>query len=145
MAASRAVEAIEVVRPHVCLTSVDPREGPVRRGLTIVIGLTLIMSAPTIADAARGPGPRDRIATAGHVARIRIVDFRLRPATITISRGDVVRWKNRGSVAHTSTSSAWDSGRIAPGGTFRRRFARAGTFDYHCTIHARMTGTVVVG
>jgi plastocyanin len=80
----------------------------------------------------------------GGVVRVKIRGFAFRPATITISRGGVVRWKNRDSVTHTSTGSAWDSGRIAAGDVFRHRFRRSGTFDYRCTIHPGMNGTVIV-
>lgn len=33
---------------------------------------------------------------------------------------------------------------ITPAGTFQHVFATAGTFPYHCTLHAGMTGTVIV-
>ncbi|MBI5709087.1 MAG: hypothetical protein HZC42_02120 [Candidatus Eisenbacteria bacterium] len=36
------------------------------------------------------------------------------------------------------------SGNIPPGGVFQHTFAAAGTFPYHCTIHAAMTGNQVV-
>ena len=37
------------------------------------------------------------------------------------------------------------SGNIAPGGgTFAHRFATAGAYPYHCSIHPMMTGIVVV-
>lgn len=80
------------------------------------------------------------------VHRVRIVDFRFRPRALTIERGDVVRWRNNGDVSHTSTSAdaLWDSGTLAPGETFRRRFRRRGTFDYQCTIHPSMTAAITV-
>jgi plastocyanin len=31
-----------------------------------------------------------------------------------------------------------------PGATFTRTFPSAGTFQYHCTIHPGMVGTVTV-
>jgi len=37
-----------------------------------------------------------------------------------------------------------NSGDIAPGGTYIHRFAKAGTFHYHCIHHSVMTGTVTV-
>lgn len=36
------------------------------------------------------------------------------------------------------------SGNIPPGGVFQHTFAAAGTFPYHCAIHAGMTGNQVV-
>ena len=82
---------------------------------------------------------------AGSVAKVKMVDgLAFRPRTITISRGTTVKWVNRDNVTHTSTSSTWNSGNVAPGTSFRRRFRRAGTFNYHCSIHSGMTGAVVV-
>ena len=37
-----------------------------------------------------------------------------------------------------------NSGNLPPGGSFQHTFASAGTFPYHCTIHAAMTGNQVV-
>lgn len=78
--------------------------------------------------------------------RVRIVDNRFRPRSITIPRGTVVRWVNRGGNNHTVTSDTglWDSGILLTGDAFRRRFRRRGTFEYHCEIHPSMTGTVTV-
>jgi len=68
------------------------------------------------------------------------------PAVVAV--GSTVMWMNTDSIAHTATSSTgvWDSGVIAPGGSFSRVFAATGTYPYFCTIHgaAAMSGTVVV-
>jgi plastocyanin len=42
------------------------------------------------------------------------------PSDITVTEGDLVRWINDDSVSHTSTSDSlvWDSGPIAPGGSY---------------------------
>ena len=78
--------------------------------------------------------------------RVRMVDGNaFRPRSITISRGDRVRWVNRAGVTHTTTSNRglWNE-TLQPGERFSRRFRRAGTFRYQCTIHSGMTGTIVV-
>jgi plastocyanin len=41
-------------------------------------------------------------------------------------------------------TAAFDSGNIAPTGTFEATFGGAGTFPYHCSIHPFMHGTVNV-
>lgn len=81
-------------------------------------------------------------------AKIKIVNFAFQPKTISISKGTRVKWTNRGSVSHTSTSNTgkWDSGAIAPGDTFSRTFRTVGTFRYHCSIHpTTMKAKIVVG
>jgi len=112
--------------------------------------LALVLVVPVLG----GPGAvaRERDdrhggrAALGTVARVKIVDNRFRPGTLTVARGTRVKWVNRGAVTHTTTSSAglWDSGNLAPGDTFSRRFRRAGTYTYACSIHASMTGTIIV-
>jgi plastocyanin len=44
----------------------------------------------------------------------------------------------------TADGGSFNSGTLAGGGSFSHRFTTAGTFAYHCAIHASMTGTVVV-
>jgi len=67
------------------------------------------------------------------------------PATITVAAGTVVVWTNKDNVAHTVTSTGhFDSGSISAGMSFSINFDSTGTFDYHCTLHSGMTGTVVV-
>src|SRR5262245_26363577 len=36
-----------------------------------------------------------------------------------------------------------NSGGVPPGGVYQHTFANAGSFPYHCTIHAAMTGNTV--
>jgi plastocyanin len=71
--------------------------------------------------------------------------YSFKPQTDTVAAGTTVTWTNSDGVAHTVTSnaSAFNSGNIAPAGTFSFTFTTAGTFPYTCTIHG-MTGTIVV-
>lgn len=66
------------------------------------------------------------------------------PNTITVKRGTEVTWTNRDIMNHTVTGQGWDSGMIAPGQDYKRRFDTVGSFDYRCTIHPTMQGTINV-
>ena len=68
------------------------------------------------------------------------------PGTVTVSKGTTITWKNNDGFDHTSTSDTgvWDTGVIPGGGSKTTSYANAGTFKYHCTIHAGMIGTIVV-
>ena len=68
------------------------------------------------------------------------------PATVTVRVGDTVTWTNHDAFSHTSTSDtgAWDTGVIRAGTSGSFVFTAAGTFAYHCAIHAFMHGTIVV-
>ena len=65
-------------------------------------------------------------------ASVAMVDNLFQPASITVTAGTTVTWANRGSIIHTATSSsgAFDSGILNPGGSYSFRFAQAGTFSY---------------
>jgi plastocyanin len=69
------------------------------------------------------------------------------PAEVTISVGDTVTWTNEDSVGHDVTGDDFKSGAaggLAQGDTFEHTFEKAGTFDYVCTVHPGMEGTVKV-
>jgi plastocyanin len=67
--------------------------------------------------------------------------------TVNIQPGGSVCWTNQDTVEHTvsSDSGAFNSGEIAPGGTFRFTFSANGVFRYHCAVHPTMTASVIVG
>ena len=68
------------------------------------------------------------------------------PAHITVLAGTTVTWRNGDSLNHTVTaeSDAFDSGYLAPGGSFSYAFTKQGHYAYHCLIHKFMKGTVDV-
>lgn len=74
------------------------------------------------------------------------------PSEITVSVGDTVTWFNDSSVIHTVTSGnsdegpdgTFDSQIIIGGGNFSQTFQAAGQYQYFCSIHPWMTGTVLV-
>ncbi|TMC72221.1 MAG: hypothetical protein E6J13_05405 [Chloroflexi bacterium] len=68
------------------------------------------------------------------------------PPSTTVRVGDTITWTNRDAISHTATSDtgAWDTGVITAGASRSITFMTAGTFLYHCAIHAFMKGTVVV-
>jgi plastocyanin len=85
-------------------------------------------------------------ASASAVVAVEMGDYFFRPRDVTVSAGDSVRWDNVGRVpeGHTATGEGFDSGVLEEGESFTHRFTRGGTFDYVCTLHPAMTGTVTV-
>ena len=67
------------------------------------------------------------------------------PVTLTVPAGTTVTWGNNDSAQHTSSSdgAGW-SLILNSGATGSFRFNTAGTFTYHCDLHASMRGTVIV-
>jgi len=67
------------------------------------------------------------------------------PATITVKRGATVSFVNKDPYPHTVTSAGnFDSKDIAAGKTWKYTAKKAGRFDYICTLHPNMKGTLVV-
>lgn len=71
------------------------------------------------------------------------------PSQITVAKGSKVTWTNNDSVTHTvvddlSNVGGPNSGDIAPGATYSFTFNKAGSYQYHCSIHPSMRGTIVV-
>lgn len=100
------------------------------------------------AGAGRAPA-RSRAPTRGGVARSVRTEIRQNAYAsprLVIPAGSTVTWTNRDPMVHTVTSDdrSWDSGLIEPGGTYRRRFDRPGTYAFHCMPHPFMKGVVVV-
>lgn len=93
---------------------------------------------------ARGADP-GASAQASRTARVTIDGFAFKPATVRIGKGSSVNFANTSDVTHTATrANGFDTGRIKPGKVATVRFARSGSFAYHCTIHPFMKGKVVV-
>ncbi len=71
------------------------------------------------------------------------------PSPVTISVNQIVEWDNTSGFDHTVTSTT-----VPANGTFNvalnngtsvcLKFTAPGTFNYHCSIHPVMTGTVIV-
>lgn len=102
--------------------------------------------------------------TAADAAVVEIDTFVFTPKTITVPVGTEVTWNNGDDILHTATSGkqvkqgvpgvAKDKA-AQPDGTFDLQmdgegtsasftFEEAGTYLYFCTVHAAMTGRVVV-
>ena len=68
------------------------------------------------------------------------------PQNLTVNAGTTVVWTNKDGTAHTVTSDTgvFGSGNLGNNATFSFMFATAGSFQYHCTLHPGMTGTITV-
>jgi plastocyanin len=76
---------------------------------------------------------------------INIKNFAFDPNSITVKLGSTVRWLNHDSVPHRILfADGADSNVLAPSQSWSRKFDQTGTYDYACTIHPAMQGTVIV-
>jgi plastocyanin len=87
----------------------------------------------------------DTIGATGN--RIEIKDFAFNPQTITVKSGEKITWINRDEEPHTivsvekqfKKSSALDTDQ-----EFSITAGAPGTYTYYCSVHPKMTGTIVV-
>jgi len=75
---------------------------------------------------------------------VAISGFAYKPATLRTTVGEVVTWRNDDAAPHTASAAGFSSPQLAKGGTYRRRFTRAGTYAYVCALHPGMRGKVIV-
>ena len=78
--------------------------------------------------------------------QVAIDGFAFAPATLTVHAGATVTWINRDEEPHTvaADDGSFHSPGMGTGASFAHTFSTAGTFDYICSIHPMMHGTVVV-
>ena len=67
--------------------------------------------------------------------RIEIKDFAFSPQTITVKSGETITWINRDEEPHTIVSVEKQ---------FTITAGAPGTYTYFCSVHPKMTGTIVV-
>jgi plastocyanin len=82
------------------------------------------------------------------VNNLAVSDFAFTPKTLRAPQGTATTWTFNGPSSHTATDNSgmalFDSGTKAPASTFTYFYLGAGKYNYHCTIHTNMTGTVNV-
>jgi plastocyanin len=79
--------------------------------------------------------------------RIEIKDFAFNPQTLKVKSGEKITWINRDEEPHTvvsvekqfKKSSALDTDQ-----EFMITAGAPGTYTYFCSVHPKMTGTIVV-
>ena len=81
-------------------------------------------------------------------AEVKVDNFSFSPATLTVAAGTTVTWTNRDDIPHTVVSTddpkVFKSKVLDTDEKFTFTFSKAGTYPYFCSVHPKMTGTVVV-
>jgi plastocyanin len=101
--------------------------------LALALGACGTSGATTTAPAAEDGEPT-----------VAIQDLAYTPERLTVPAGATVTWVWRdGAIAHDVKGDGFRS-QVMAEGTFRHRFDQPGTYDYVCTLHPNMTGTIEV-
>jgi 3',5'-cyclic-AMP phosphodiesterase len=97
--------------------------------------------------AARASAPAAAAAPKVAKGTVSISNFAFTPKIIEISSGDRVTWKNDDDVPHRiqcTTSAFAPSGVLDTKGSYEVEMKTPGKFEYFCSLHPMMTGSVVV-
>ncbi|MFN2290989.1 MAG: plastocyanin/azurin family copper-binding protein [Anaerolineae bacterium] len=116
----------------------------------LAVLLMLVMSALAACGATPTETPTEGPAGGGQVD-VTMINTSFKPKEITIQAGTTVVWTNEDPLPHTVTSGTrdnpsglFDSGTVGQGETFQFTFEEPGTYEYFCSIHPGMDGTVIV-
>jgi plastocyanin len=88
----------------------------------------------------------DKQAAAVDGKQVVVDNFSFTPATAAVPIGTTVRWTNHDDIPHNvvSPERKFKSPVLDTDEVFSHTFDVAGTYQYYCSIHPRMTGQVVV-
>ncbi len=111
------------------------------------IALLCAISFLNVSISALAGEMKDANSTSSKQNRIEIKDFAFNPQTLTVKSGETVTWINRDEEPHTvvsvgkkfKKSTALDTDQ-----EFTITAGAPGTYTYFCSVHPKMTGTIVV-
>ena len=110
-------------------------------------GMEGMSSIPGMPEMTAPSGPATNASPPAGPNAVNINNFAFAPTTLTIPVGTTVTWTNQDEEPHTVVSndgSTFHSPGMGTNGTYTFTFTNAGTFDYVCSIHPFMHGSVVV-
>lgn len=112
----------------------------------LVIGCTDYkgQTANTTETPAVTPAETPQSVSKGKIVEVSIQGFAFNPASVEVSSGDTVKWTNTDSAPHIIKGSTFESRSLAKGDTYEFVFTEPGVYDYVCSIHPSMKGTVTV-
>ena len=111
------------------------------------IALLCVISCFTLSSVALAGEMKDADSTSTKQNKIEIKDFAFNPQTLTVKSGEKITWINRDEEPHTvvsvekqfKKSTALDTDQ-----EFTITAGAPGTYTYFCSVHPKMTGTIVV-
>lgn len=110
--------------------------------LSIAFSGVLAWQAASNARVAAAAGAQEKV----QVADVKIDNFSFTPQEITVAAGTKVTWVNRDDIPHTvvSTNETFKSKALDTDDQYSFTFDKAGTYEYFCSIHPKMTAKVIV-
>lgn len=106
--------------------------------------LRLALSAGALPLLAKAASAASHAAHTTHNVTIQNMAFN--PAALQIKAGDTVVFTNMDNPRHSATDlgGAWDTGLLAKGQSASLTFNAPGSFNYRCTPHGNMRGSITI-
>ena len=109
--------------------------------------IVFAISSLFLANFALGQAEKGASADNAKTNQIVIKDFHFTPQTVTVKAGEKITWINRDEEPHTVVSVEKQFKKSAPLDTdqeFTITVGAPGTYTYFCSVHPKMTGTIIV-
>lgn len=93
-----------------------------------------------------GGAPQTPVLSNESEVNVEIAGYDFSPRDLTVQGGTAVTWTNRDSVPHDATDAdgSWGTGLLREDQRATITFDSPGVFEYYCTVHPNMKGTVTV-
>jgi len=119
---------------------------PVGTVTAVAEGSTTLRATLTAGGITRSASVNISVTEGERSATVNAPAFAFDPRSVDLARGGTVTWVTA-TVPHNvtfSTTGAPQNISAWSGGSQSRQFTESGTFEYSCTLHAGMAGTIVV-
>jgi plastocyanin len=115
------------------------------------VSIAGLAAALVLAIVTLGTGQKSLAASAQEkpsTTGVTIDNFSFGPTALTVKVGATVTWTNRDDIPHTVVSTdaqkTFKSKVLDTDEKFSFTFGKAGTYPYFCSIHPKMTATIIV-
>jgi plastocyanin len=106
--------------------------------LTAVVTTALLAGCGAVAS-----GVTEEAGPPVATSTVQVVDNDFDPPDAELVAGGTMTWRWEGDSDHNVVGDEFESP-VQRDGTFEHRFPEPGTYDYRCTLHGGMQGTVTV-
>jgi plastocyanin len=114
------------------------------QGMPAVVGSQAVVA--TNASQSTGAAVSGEDMPAGESVTVRITGMRFDPEYITVKPGTTVTWVHASQMPHTISGNddGLRSGTLYNGQQHSHTFTATGSYNYYCSLHPSMTGSVIV-
>jgi plastocyanin len=111
-----------------------------------IVALTFVLAACGSSTPSTSSGGQAAQQVASGNVDVQMKNITFVPSQLTIKVGTKVTWTNSEDIAHNvvAADGSWSSDSLNNGQTFSKVFDKTGTFQYVCSFHPGMNGTIIV-